>query len=345
MATIKFVSSGASLGRAIDYVTKEEKVLDKYVSGINVQPSSVKQQMAITKRLFGKEGGRQYKHFIQSFHKDEKITPKLAHELARDFISRSPMFNGFEVLIATHQDKEHLHTHFIVNSVNFEDGHKFQMNSKEMYDLHALNDTLCRERGLSVASKGYTFEGAVREETTSFNRKSYEVLKKAEKGEIKSYVWDIANKVLDAQEISANKQDFIKNLEKVGVSVNWTETRKYITFENEKGEKIRNNKLEQYFNIPLEKGDLENEFEINKAREERTSSIIDNSKARTESAGIDRAERDAERIRLDFIREYEIARRNKEIAERERAAREREERERKIAEKRRAKSREDDFEI
>ena len=69
-----------------------------------------------------KTDGRQYKHYVQSFENDS-IEPKMAHEIAREWAEKN--FKGYEVLFATHCDKGHIHTHFIVNSVSFEDGRKF----------------------------------------------------------------------------------------------------------------------------------------------------------------------------------------------------------------------------
>ena len=74
MAVIKAVSSKAGIGQALDYVTKEEKTEEKLVSGLHCEPDTVKDEMAATKELWGKTGGRTYKHFVQSYHEDEHIT-------------------------------------------------------------------------------------------------------------------------------------------------------------------------------------------------------------------------------------------------------------------------------
>ena len=68
MAVIKAVSSKAGIGQALDYVTKEEKTEDKLVSGLHCEPDTVKDEMQATKELWGKTGGRTYKHFVHSYH-------------------------------------------------------------------------------------------------------------------------------------------------------------------------------------------------------------------------------------------------------------------------------------
>ena len=121
MAVIKAVSSKAGIGQALDYVTKEEKTEDKLVSGLHCEPDTVKDEMQATKELWGKTGGRTYKHFVQSYHEDEHITPEQAHRNAVELAKNTEAWKGHEVLIATHIDRGHIHSHFIVNSVNYND--------------------------------------------------------------------------------------------------------------------------------------------------------------------------------------------------------------------------------
>ena len=271
MAVIKAVSSKAPISTVIDYVSKDEKTEDKLLSGYNLtSPDTAKDEMQATKELWGKTGGRTYKHFVQSFAPDEDITPQQAHELAVKFAEQCPQFKGFEVLIATHQDREHIHTHFVLNSVNFEDGHKFQMKSNELQEMKDLSDKLCAERGLSITKKGKTFHGEDREETTAYSKEQYQLLQSAEKGKAQSYVQDIALAVLQCRTEATSIEDFKRRMSECGYAVKWEDSRKYITFTDvtrqEKGEKkcsIRNNKLEQYYNIDFSKEGLEREFESN----------------------------------------------------------------------------------
>lgn len=143
MAVIKAVSSKAGIGHAIDYVTKKEKTEEKLVSGLHCEPETVKEEMQATKELWGKTDGRTYKHYVQSYHEDEEITPEQAHKNAVELAEHTKAWKGHEVLIATHIDKGHIHTHFIVNSVNYENGHKLQ------WSKHDLKDFVLNEDGTS----------------------------------------------------------------------------------------------------------------------------------------------------------------------------------------------------
>ena len=110
MAVIKAVSSKAGIGHAIDYVTKKEKTEEKLVSGLHCEPETVKEEMQATKELWGKTDGRTYKHYVQSYHEDEEITPEQAHKNAIELAEHTKAWKGHEVLIATHIDKGHIHT-------------------------------------------------------------------------------------------------------------------------------------------------------------------------------------------------------------------------------------------
>lgn len=270
MATIKSVSSRCGIAGAIEYITKKEKTEASLISGLRCSPETAAEEMETTKAIWGKRGGRTYKHFVQSFHKDEKITPEQAHDLACKWAAACRQFRGFEVLIATHKDRDHVHTHFIVNSVNCENGSKFRMHKRELQEMKDLSDQVCREHGLSVCEKGKTFFGKVREETAAYTKEAYQVLKKAESGEARSYVQDIALAVLNAREKATSREDFAEKLRAQGVGVEWSDSRKYITFvsleRQAAGErcKVRNSKLAQHFGgLGFEKEDFENVFERN----------------------------------------------------------------------------------
>lgn len=97
MAVIKAVSSKAGIGHAIDYVTKKEKTEEKLVSGLHCEPETVKEEMQATKELWGKTDGRTYKHYVQSYHEDEEITPEQAHKNAVELAEHTKAW-GVDIL-------------------------------------------------------------------------------------------------------------------------------------------------------------------------------------------------------------------------------------------------------
>ena len=270
MAVIKAVSSKAGIGQALAYVTKDEKTEKKLVSGLNCEPDTAKDEMQATKELWGKTEGRTYKHFVQSFAPEEKIEPEQAHCIACQMAAERPEWKGFEVLIATHQDKDHIHSHFIVNSVSFEDGHKLQQSRADLQNMKDMSDEICRQQGFHITEKGKTFSGEVREETVAWKKETYQLLKQAEQGKVKSYVQDIALAVLDCKETATSRETFIRLMNERGYGVDWQDSHKYITYTDlareqagEKACKIRDNKLEKYYNMDFGKESMEHEFERN----------------------------------------------------------------------------------
>lgn len=261
MATVKAVHSRASIGKAVNYVTKEEKTESKLITGKDCDPFHAIEDMRQTKELWGKQGGRQYDHYVQSFHEKENVTPQQAHEIACKWAERE--FKGHEVLIATHTDKGHIHSHFIVNTVNFENGKKLHTSAKWLDQAKEHSDELCREYGLTITEKGKTFEGEVREDMTAWSKDKYNLLEKADQGKAKSYVYDTALAVMDSKEQATSREDFILKMAEKGYQTEWKDTKKHITFTDQEGHKVRASNLEKTFRIPFGKEQLEHEFEQN----------------------------------------------------------------------------------
>ena len=119
---------------------------------LNCDPGHAYQQMMDTKRAVGKTDGRQAYHIIQSFAPGE-ITPELAFKLAQEFAKEH--LAGYQVVIGTHVDRRHIHSHIVLNSVNMDTGAKYVSTRQNYYaQIRAISDRLCREHGLSVIIEG-----------------------------------------------------------------------------------------------------------------------------------------------------------------------------------------------
>ena len=126
-----------------------EQILRQFVSGINCCPGTAVSEMLAVKKRFGKEGGTTAYHGYQSFAPGE-ATPEIAHEIAVKLAERL-WGEKYQVVVATHLDKaNHLHSHFVLNTVSFVDGKKFHRTAQDYRDMRIVSDELCREYGLSV---------------------------------------------------------------------------------------------------------------------------------------------------------------------------------------------------
>lgn len=119
-----------------------------YVRGINCDPGSAYEQMRRTKQQFQKTGGIVAFHGYQSFAPGE-TTPEVAHAIGVK-LAQALWGARFEVIVATHLDKEHLHNHFVLNSVSFVDGKRYYDNKASYSLMRQTSDQLCREHALSV---------------------------------------------------------------------------------------------------------------------------------------------------------------------------------------------------
>lgn len=259
MAVVKAVHSKAKLSVAIAYITKREKTEQRLVTGLQCSPGSAVMEMETTKQLWRKTGGRQYDHYIQSFAPGEPVSPEIAHRIACQWAAHQ--FPGYECVVVTHVDREHVHSHVIVNSVSYETGRKLHTTAHWLQEAKNHSDRLCQRNGLSICQKGKTFDGQPREDATSWSKDQYQLLEKASRGEAKSFLVEIAVAIAIALKSAVSKDDFIQKLLEQGVTTVWTDKRKHITFSDLEGNKVRNSKLEKIFHMDFSKEAFTHEFE------------------------------------------------------------------------------------
>ena len=258
MAIVHFINSKSKqtakgMGYVLRYTTQDSKTIDengiKLVTGINCTANSAYTEFYNTKNLFGKSDGRQYYHFVQSFGVDENITPQMAHEIALRFASESEKFSGFEIVVSTHCDRDHIHSHFVMNSVNAESGKKFHISENDVEELMAQSDKLCIEYGLSVVPKA-----TEKPKSKNMSDREYRSAVKRESWKLR-----LEATIANAMTLAKSKEHFIMLMEFEGYKVSWSDSRKYITYTTPEGNKCRDIKL---FDNKFLKEKMENEFTI-----------------------------------------------------------------------------------
>ncbi|WP_248929883.1 relaxase/mobilization nuclease domain-containing protein [Paenibacillus hamazuiensis] len=137
------------LRQVLEYAKADVKTERQlYVSGINCDPLTAYEQMQRTKRQFQKTDSIVAFHGYQAFAPGE-ATPEIAHAIGVK-LAQELWGDRFEVVVSTHLDKEHLHNHFVLNSVSFIDGRRYYDNKASYALLRRTSDRLCREHALSV---------------------------------------------------------------------------------------------------------------------------------------------------------------------------------------------------
>ncbi|MDR3072678.1 MAG: relaxase/mobilization nuclease domain-containing protein [Clostridiales Family XIII bacterium] len=140
----------AAQSRKTQITNENAEILRHYVTGVNCAPETAREEMLAAKKKFGKENGVVAYHGIQSFAPTDNITPDRAHEIGVK-LARRLWGDKYQVVVATHLDKaNHLHSHFVVNTVSWVDGIRYHRTEQDYYNMQIESDKLCREYGLSV---------------------------------------------------------------------------------------------------------------------------------------------------------------------------------------------------
>ena len=146
------------LEHSINYILQPKKLGEANLAGgINCLPEMAYRQMRATKQMFVKTGGRQGYHFVISLKPGEG-TPDIMYDIAMRFAEEA--FAGeYEAVVAVHTDREHLHAHIIINSVNMVTGYKFQCRDGDWkYKFQPITNKLCEEYGLHITPAEYSKE-------------------------------------------------------------------------------------------------------------------------------------------------------------------------------------------
>ena len=257
MATVMFIPESTqnrfAMRAVINYCQQEYKTFDskskrRLVSGVNCDGENAFREFMATKKVHDKANGVFFYHYAQSFSPTEKITPEQAHEIALEFAEKA--WPGHEVLVATHCDKEHIHSHFVINSVGFESGMKLRQSPSTLKKLRKLSDEICIAHGLSVLQP---YEGGGR----SMSSREY-------RARLRGNSWKqrLANDIDKAMEYSGSKDEFIRSMSILGYHMTWTDERKYLTFHCPNGKSCRDIRLhdEKYLKDNIERELLQREF-------------------------------------------------------------------------------------
>ena len=314
MAIVHFVNykrgtqSRAAMRGVMLYVTQEKKTAwegGPLVSGINCQVQSVYDDFLNTKLLYHKDGGTMFYHMVQSFPKGAAVDPRQAHEAARRL---AEYFDGCEVLVCTHVDREHIHSHCVINSVNFETGKKLHMAKEQLQELMRRNDAICQEMCLPVFD-------APTQQTHGMGGAEYHTALKGQSWKLR-----LMNTIDACMKYAADKDAFVSLMESEGYAVCWESSRKYITYTTPDGMRCRDNKLheEKYCKEAMERefriraelvkrklrraAEIDGGIETNESAEQRTAGCATANPAHCDpvrpAAGDEQADRAGRRNKL-----------------------------------------------
>ena len=254
MAIISFTNykrgqTTGCMGAVMRYTMQDKKTEfdgQRLVTGINCQPESVYADFMTTKRLYHKTDGVLFYHMVQSFPKGEAVDPVTAHAAA---LKLAEYYEGYEVLVCTHTDREHIHSHFLINSVNFDTGRKLHIAKEQLQELRQRNDMVCKEFSLPVFQP--------REQKQKTKTMTIGEYHTAARGQSKKL--QLMNIINDCMRHASSREEFIALMESEGYKVRWEASRRNITYTTPSGWQCRDRLL---FGDKYLKENMEYEFRI-----------------------------------------------------------------------------------
>lgn len=235
----------------MQYVSQEKKTLGengmRYLTGINCIAELAYPTFMATKNLYRKADGTFFYQYVQSFSPEENVTPKEAHAIALELAEK--FFPDCEVLVATHIDTEHLHSHFVINSVMPDTGQKVHFTPKTLVQMREVSDQICAAHGLTLL-KPYQ----QKRQTKGLKAGEYRA---AVRGE--SWKFQLITTVESVMKRVCSREEFIREMCKRGYEVRWEDSRKSIVYTTPGGMKCRDDKLHE---LKFRKENMEYEFRI-----------------------------------------------------------------------------------
>ena len=200
------------------------------------------QQFTVVRRAYRKDDNILSHHYVQSFSPNEKITPELAHQIGVELAET--VAPGFQVVVATHIDKDHIHNHLIINSVCYTSGMKWKGDLSTRMNIRAESDKLCKRYGLTTIDTQSGLRGI--DQATQ---------KLAEKGI--SWKVELCNALDEAAKLCHGKEQFISFMKSKGFEIT-RYTDRHITFQKiGEDKRIRANTLAKQFGDKYTKENLE----------------------------------------------------------------------------------------
>lgn len=160
MPYLKSISLRTTVNRSLAYILNPDKTEDLlYTNAVNCLPNAKDAYLAM-KVVYEQFSGEKYNaplpkqgkgrvkaiHYIQSFDPKDNISPELAHKIARTF-ARKAFGDKCQIVIATHNDRKHIHNHIIINAYGV-NGHKFNDNQTTLKQIRETSDRVCLAFGI-----------------------------------------------------------------------------------------------------------------------------------------------------------------------------------------------------
>lgn len=150
MAYLKIlpVATNMHLSNLVKYITRPDKTDEQFfVSAVDCKVPTAVRDFATVRAMADKRRGLVAHQIVRSFPRGE-VEPEQAQQMAEEFAAK--MLPGYQYIVCTHVDRDHIHTHIVFNSVSYLTGEKYYGNKASLRVMRDESDALCRKYGLSI---------------------------------------------------------------------------------------------------------------------------------------------------------------------------------------------------
>lgn len=138
----------------IHYCLSKEQVTTDCIFGIHINnPEHAASEMEAVAKLYGKTGKR-LRHSVLTLS-EPHITLQMAAEIAQEVLKF--YYDRYQMIAVIHTDTKHLHIHFVMNQISFQDGSRYMGNKKDFYRFKSHLTQVLRpyKVGPPIMTSGY----------------------------------------------------------------------------------------------------------------------------------------------------------------------------------------------
>lgn len=205
-------------------------------------------------------------HIIQSFSPEDHLTPEQINRIGYETVKE--LTGGkFRFIVATHVDKDHLHNHIIINSVDSNSDKKLKWDYKVERNLRMISDRFSKIAGTKIIENRYSHQ-------------QYEVYRKT------NHKYELKQRLYFLMEHSRDFEDFKKNAPLLHVEMDFSH--RHSTFfmtDSTMKQVVRGNKLnrkqpytEGFFKNYFAKREMENLMEFLLPKVENVDELLQKAK-------------------------------------------------------------------
>ncbi|HEM3703573.1 TPA: relaxase/mobilization nuclease domain-containing protein, partial [Streptococcus suis] len=148
-------------------------------------------------------------HLIQSFSPEDKLTPEEINRIGHETIKELTGGN-FRFIVTTHTDRDHVHNHILINSVDLNSDKKLKWDYAQERNLRMISDRLAKESGAKIIPPN------------RYSHEKFETYRKT------NHKFELKQRLYFLMENSKNFEDFVAKAPALNVEIDFS--RKHARF-------------------------------------------------------------------------------------------------------------------